>query len=494
MEDRTVTDRPIIVWFRRDLRLDDHSALSAAVARGGPVVPVFVWDGSSEGAAGRWWLHHSLVCLEESLNRLGSPLVVRSGHALDVLPKIVKDSGADAVFCVRSYEPGESAIESETAAAVESAGAEFRRFDGPLLFPPESIQTGGGTPYKVFTPFWKACLAASSPSKPSEPPRELPAPKRPLVSASIDSLELLPKIDWAAGFREAWTPGEDGAHAALAGFLDGAAADYKTHRDRPDLRGTSRLSPHLHFGEISPRRVWNDATKHLDTAAGKRSRTGVDAFLRQLGWREFAGHLLFHFPHTIDEPLRTEFAEFPWNDDAAHLKAWQKGQTGYPIVDAGMRELWTTGWLHNRVRMVVASFLVKDLLISWTEGAGWFADTLVDADLANNTLGWQWTAGCGADAAPFFRVFNPMMQGEKFDPNGDYVRRWVPEIKKLPTKWIHKPFQAPDKILAEAGVRLGDTYPRPVVDHFAARDRALAALEQTKKSQGRDSRGKGGQR
>jgi deoxyribodipyrimidine photo-lyase len=298
----------------------------------------------------------------------------------------------------------------------------------------------------------------------------------------LDDLELLPEIDWAGGMREAWTPGESGAIKALERFRKSAVADYPDGRDRPDKPGTSRLSPHLHFGEISPRQVWHKLAPGSQSGMSESDRKSAWAYLREVGWREFAYHLLYHFPHTPCEPLRPEFKKFPWRKDAKALKAWQKGNTGYPIVDAGMRELWHTGWMHNRVRMIVASFLVKDLLLPWQEGAAWFWDTLVDADLANNTLGWQWTAGCGADAAPYFRVFNPTLQGKKFDPDGAYVRRWIPELAKLDARYIHEPTKAPADALKRAGITLGKDYPKPIVDHGEARDRALAALDTIKKN------------
>jgi deoxyribodipyrimidine photo-lyase len=291
----------------------------------------------------------------------------------------------------------------------------------------------------------------------------------------LEALQLEPTIDWAAGIRKAWSPGAAGAAAELDRFLEEAVHAYPGDRDRPDRAGTSRLSPHLHFGEIGPRSVWHAVKAHAELGSVKGLVKGSEAYLRELGWREFAHHLLFHFPHTTDKPLREEFLQFPWARKKANSRAWQKGRTGYPIVDAGMRELWETGWMHNRVRMIVASFLVKDLLLPWQEGARWFWDTLVDADLANNTLGWQWTAGCGADAAPFFRVFNPILQGGKFDPDGAYVRRYVPALKEMPAKWSHKPWEAPDDVLEKADVTLGRSYPRPIVDHAEARDKALAA-------------------
>jgi deoxyribodipyrimidine photo-lyase len=334
----------------------------------------------------------------------------------------------------------------------------------------------------VFTPFWKACLEQSQPERLVSSPRRIPAPKHWPKSLALEELGLEPKPNWARGFSEVWKPGSEGAADALKQFVTAGVASYGTERDRPDHRGTSRLSPQLHFGELSPRQVWHAIRGGSKPSARSRAakHNDVHPYLRQLGWREFAHQLLFHFPQTVDQPLREKFERFPWKTDARPLKAWQKGRTGYPIVDAGMRELWTTGWMHNRVRMIAASFLVKNLLIPWQQGAEWFWDTLVDADLANNTLGWQWTAGCGAYAAPFFRIFNPVLQGRKFDPHGDYVRRWVPEIKLLPSRWIHEPWSAPTAVLVSAGIRPGKDYPAPIVDHSEARKRALAAYRRLK--------------
>jgi deoxyribodipyrimidine photo-lyase len=343
------------------------------------------------------------------------------------------------------------------------------------LCEPWTLATKVGKPYQVFTPFWKACQASASPPPPTPAPRRLPAPEKWPASLALAEFKLEPAIDWAGGLRSTWQPGEKGAQALLDRFLRSALADYRTERDRPDRLGTSRLSPHLHFGEVGPGQIWH-AISDAARDAGAQRQAAAEWYLRELGWREFAHHVLFHFPHTTDEPLRQEFARFPWRSDAKALRAWQRGRTGYPLVDAGMRELWHTGWMHNRVRMVVASFLVKHLLIPWQEGAAWFWDTLVDADLANNSLGWQWTAGCGADAAPFFRIFNPVSQGSKFDEQGEYVRRWVPELARMPAQWIHQPWAAPPQVLDEAEVKLGVTYPWPIVEHVEARKRALEAL------------------
>jgi deoxyribodipyrimidine photo-lyase len=338
---------------------------------------------------------------------------------------------------------------------------------GNILFEPGTILNGNGKPYQVFTAFWRACLAMPGPEEPKPAPRRLRAPAEWPASLQIRQLDLEPKVDGAGVMRQTWRPGERGASKQMKAFLGGAIEMYSTGRDRPDRDGTSRLSAHLHFGEITVRQIWHEV---------RRDRPAADPYLRQIGWREFSYHLLFHYPHTPREALRPAFRRFAWRVDGAGLRAWTRGMTGYPMVDAGMRELWHTGWMHNRVRMLAASFLVKHLILPWQEGAAWFWNTLVDADLANNTMGWQWSAGCGADAAPYFRIFNPVTQGERFDPDGEYVRRWVPELARVSNQWIHKPWEAPVSLLSEAGVELGKNYPRPMVEHAAARKRALAAL------------------
>jgi deoxyribodipyrimidine photo-lyase len=456
------------VWFGRELRLGDHPALRAAVERTGPVIPVFVWAPEEEGAwalggASRWWLHQSLTRLAAALEKVGSRLIVRRGPVAEALAGLARESGASAVLWDRRYEPAAAEAERAIEQRLRAEGIETVRFPGNLLFEPGTILNGSGKPFQVFTAFWKACLAARPPATPTPAPKRIPAPAEWPASLAISELGLEPAVDWAGGLRETWEPGEAAAVRQWREFRANALPDYAIERNRPDHRGTSRLSPHLHFGEIGARQVW-----HEGPAGGE--------FLRQIAWREFSYHLLHHFPRTTGEPLRPEFARFPWRMDAKALRAWTRGRTGYPLVDAGMRELWHTGWMHNRVRMLAASFLVKHLLIPWQEGASWFWDTLVDADLANNTMGWQWTAGCGADAAPYFRIFNPVLQGEKFDPEGAYVRRWAPELARVPNEWIHRPWTAPPLVLAEAGVRLGATYPWPIVEHDAARKRALEAL------------------
>lgn len=471
-----------IVWLRNDLRLADNAALSAASATGGPVIPLFVWAPDEEGewapgAASRWWLHGSLRALAESLRGLGSRLVVRSGPSLEVLRDVAREAGAGAVCWNRRYEPVAVARDHSIKQALRDDGLDAKSHNSSLLLEPWENTKDDGTPYRVFTPFWKAMLRRVGIPFPIPVPARLAPPKSWPRSEALDDLALLPRIDWAAGMREAWTPGEAGAHAALERFLHEGIASYESARDVPSRTGTSRVSPHLHFGEIGPRQVWH-AVRDLAAERGDpRFDAAADAWLRQVAWREFGHHLLYHFPRTPTEPLRPEFQRFEWSDDAEPLGKWQRGLTGYPIVDAGMRELWTTGWMHNRVRMVVASFLVKDLRLPWQDGARWFWDTLVDADLANNTLGWQWTAGCGADAAPYFRVFNPVLQSRRFDPEGVYLRRWLPELARLDAKWIHEPHAAPPVVLEAAGVRLGRTYPEPIVAHDRAKRLALEAYQ-----------------
>lgn len=469
-----------LVWFRHDLRLTDQPALAAALSRHERVVPCFVFDEDrpwAPGAASRWGLHQALAGLEQSLRELGSRLILRRGRAQQVLPQLLRESGARAVYWNRRYEP--AAMEGDRAlkAALTEDGIDVHGFNAALLAEPWEISNRQGQPYKVFTPFWKVARQQPVP-EPLPAPDALPSVPD-LASLSLESLELTPKQGWDAGLHETWPLSESAAQERLAAFVAGPLADYARLRDCPARAATSRLSPALHFGLLSPRQVWW-AVMGSSAAQGK----GAERFLAELGWREFAHHLLFHFPHTTDAPLDERFADFPWrarSDYGQDLQAWQQGQTGIPIVDAGMRELWHSGWMHNRVRMIVASLLCKNLLIPWQEGARWFWDTLVDADLANNTLGWQWVAGSGADAAPYFRIFNPLLQGEKFDPQGEYVRRWVPEIAELPARHIHQPWNAPDDVLARAGIRLDHDYPRPIVDLKGSRQRALAAFEQIKR-------------
>ncbi|GIL39175.1 deoxyribodipyrimidine photo-lyase [Rhodospirillales bacterium TMPK1] len=423
------------------------------------------------GGASRWWLHHSLASLSADLAKKNIPLVLRRGRADRIVPALVRDVEAGAVFWNRCYEPHAIARDKALKASLQADGIEVSSFNASLLREPWTIETKSGGPFKVFTPFWRALLSQGDPP----PPRAAIAAQRATIDAPpSDALALLPtKPDWAGGLRDDWEVGEKAAQDRLDEFCEHLLQGYSTTRNLPATDGTSRLSPHLHFGEISPRRIF-----HRARAAGVDAET----FLKELGWREFSYHLLFHFPTLPVTPLYPRFEKFPWRTSQSDLRAWQRGQTGYPLVDAGMRQLWQTGWMHNRVRMVVASFLIKHLLLDWRDGERWFWDTLVDADLASNAASWQWVAGSGADAAPYVRVFNPTLQGEKFDADGAYVRRFVPELAKLPAKWIHDPSAAPDDVLQAAGVVLGKTYPTPIVAHKQARSRALAAFEATKET------------
>ena len=469
-------DSPVILWFRRDLRLADNPALTHAVETGRPVIPVYILDQGAAtpmGGASLWWLDKSLRALDAALSALGSRLILRRSDSEAELRRLIREAGAGTVFLNRRFEPDAFARDADIAHGLQAEGVTCKGWNGTLLARPGSVLNGSGLPYKVFTPFHRALLATAVAPPPAPAPDSLRTPTG-LASDNINTWDLHPRRpDWSGGFD--WTPGEAGAEAALAAFLSRGLKSYSLGRDIPAEPATSRLSPHLHFGEISPWRAIGAA--RAAAAEGRVPAPEVDKFVAEIGWREFAHHLLYHFPHTPGEPLRAEYSRFPWADDAAQLEAWRRGRTGVPLVDAGMRELWTTGWMHNRVRMVVGSFLVKNLRLHWLEGARWFWDTLVDADLAANTLGWQWTAGCGADAAPYFRVFNPVSQGLKFDPTGDYVRRWVPELARLSGGDIHAPWEARPETLQRAGIVLGRDYPLPIVDLKRSREAALTAWQ-----------------
>ncbi len=466
-----------IVWLRRDLRLGDQPALTLAREEADQIVFVYIHAPAEEepwapGAASRWWLHHSLSSLGASLEAAGQRLIVRRGPTLAALKTLISETGAARVVWNRLYEPATIARDKAIKAALREDGIAADSCNAALLFEPWEIRSEKGDPYRVFTPFWKRCMRdLHQLPLPAPAPDPGQPPDAALASETLASLDLLPHLPWAEGFPSMWVPGEKGAHAQVEILVDTIATDYSSTRNRPDLHGTSRLSPHLHFGEISPRQIVA-ALAPLSMAAG--SSEGADAYVRELGWRDFAHHLLFHFPHTAEAPLDERFAHYRWEGKPGWLSAWQRGQTGFPIIDAGLRELWHTGWMHNRVRMIVASMLVKNLQTPWLEGARWFWDTLVDADLASNTLGWQWTAGCGADAAPYYRIFNPVLQAERFDPDRRYIRKWVPELAKLPDKWIHCPWDAPATVLQQAAVELGRNYPLPVVDLKHSREKALA--------------------
>jgi deoxyribodipyrimidine photo-lyase len=484
----TKTSPPCIVWFRDDLRLSDHPALHAAAKTGAPVICVYVLDEKSTalkppqarsmGGATRWWLAQSLRALQASLEAIGGTLVLRKGPAADVIAALAREVEADRVFWNEIAQAPHLAVAEDVVAALADIDVGAQSFPGDLLATPSSIRTKEGRGLRVFTPFWRRVQMLGDPPKPLPAPKSLqPGPK--VAGDKLADWMLEPtRPDWAGGLRGTWTPGEAAAQKQLRQFLKTGVAGYSTDRDRPDRVGTSRLSPHLRFGEISPRQVWHAA--RFAAAEHPKLAGDIDKFLSELGWREFCRHLLFDLPDFAERNLQPSFDDFPWKTDRKALKAWQRGQTGYPIVDAGMRELWHSGVMHNRVRMVVASFLVKHLLIDWREGEKWFWDTLVDADAGSNPANWQWVAGCGADAAPYFRVFNPTLQGEKFDPDGLYVRRWVPELKDVPAKFIHEPWTATPMELASAGVTLGKTYPAPIVDHKIGRERALAAYATTR--------------
>jgi deoxyribodipyrimidine photo-lyase len=468
-----------IYLFRNDLRLTDLPGLAAAAANG-PVLPVYVLDDDSSGerapgGASRWWLHHSLLSLAANIEAAGGQLLLRRGDTVSCLREMAQAIGATAIYFSRSYSPWERALEQRLHQEFD-ATISVKRFPGTLLHEPEKIANQAGEPFKVFTPFWRHCKRQEGPGLPLRTPSSIAWAELPGHSDTLADWGLLPEQpDWAAHWPALWSPGAGGAQRALDQFLRHAVANYASGRDHPAEEATSRLSPHLRFGEISPREVWHKAQELA--ANNPEQREQVDKFLSELGWREFSYHLLYHFPSIPEQPFKAQFADFPWLGSEAQLRAWQRGQTGYPVVDAGMRELWHTGYMHNRIRMVTASFLTKHLLTHWRTGERWFWDTLVDADPASNTCSWQWVAGSGADAAPYFRIFNPVTQGEKFDAGGDYVRRWVPEIAALPDRYLHRPWEAPADILAKAGIILGQDYPLPVVDHRAARESALAAYQ-----------------
>ncbi|MEW6449675.1 MAG: deoxyribodipyrimidine photo-lyase [Pseudomonadota bacterium] len=454
--------RPALVWFRDDLRLADHPALSEAVKSGQPVICLYILDETTPGirplgGAAKWWLAGSLRALSDAIEKRGATLTLRHGAAKSVIADVVRETGAGAIYWNRRYDGGAKADTAVEESLVKQ-GIAVRTFQAALLHEPPLLGKSG-KPLQVFTPFWRALQETGTPRAPLAAPKKI-AGFRGVTSDKLESWHLEPiKPNWASGMCAFWAPGEVGARNRLSEFLDDELAGYATQRDRPDIPGTSRLSPHLRFGEISPFQVWH-AAKMVADSTPARVRD-VEKFLSEIGWREFCYHLLCQHPDLAAKNIDKRFDKFPWRADRKAIKAWQKGETGYPIVDAGMRQLWQTGWMHNRVRMVVASFLVKHLLIDWREGEQWFWDTLVDADPANNPASWQWVAGCGADAAPYFRVFNPTIQSEKFDPKGDYVRKFVPEF-------------------ADAGTLFAKSYPKPIVDHKAARERALKAFASLK--------------
>lgn len=479
------SDQPIILWYRQDLRLTDHPALTAAAQSGRPIIPLFILDEAAQGdwpygSAARWWLHHSLDALAHELQKKDLALILRRSATSEALEEIVKDTGAAGVYCTEHAEPWLRKLDDEVAGAL---GVPLRRFEGSTLYRLGAIRTQKGTYYKVFTQFWNRCLGQPEPEPPMKAPRGKQAPPKSWPdSEPLGDWGLLPEeSEWHESLAANWEPGERGAYKRLRAFLNHRIEDYDDGRDRPDKALTSGLSPHLHWGEISPREVWH---KTMASRADNEDPAGgaAEPFLRELGWREFSHHLLDVEPDLPDKPMRPEYRKFPWRTSEEDLKAWQRGLTGYPIVDAGMRQLLHAGWMHNRVRMIVGSFLIKDLRLHWKEGEAWFWERLVDADLGNNSMGWQWCAGSGPDAAPFFRIFNPVIQGERFDPEGAYIRYWLPELKDLPDTHIHAPWKAKPDVLDKAGVTLGDTYPEPIVNHSQARQEALDGFEKVKQA------------
>ena len=474
--------KPRILWFRTDLRLHDNPALDAACEGGPPVIPIYILDHDLEdrpiGSAAAWWLDKSLKALVEALEAKGSNLILRRGDCREIIPELAAHTGAEAVLWNRLHQAASDRRDDALKMVLEKAGVRVETFNASLLVEPDSLRTGSGGAYKVFTPFSHAIRQrlAHAP-KPTAAPRSMPAPEHWPKSEALKGWGLHPHSpDWSKGFD--WTPGEASALNTLETFTEQHLADYPTLRDRPDCDLTSRLSPHLRWGEASPWRVIAAARFAADS--GDAGDTAAETFVGEVLWREFNQHILAAFPDLPHKPIRPEFARFPWRKAPKDVDAWTRGLTGYPIVDAGMRQLWAAGWMHNRVRMVAASFLVKHLRIDWREGERWFWDTLVDADPGNNPGNWQWSAGSGADAAPYFRIFSPEAQGTRFDPDGTYVRRWIPELARVPAKHIHAPWKAPGLVLEEAGVRLGRNYPHPLVEHAQARQAALDAFASLK--------------
>ena len=474
-----LTSTTSIIWFKHDLRIKDNPAFNAA-CEVGSVVPIYIYDstiyGNRElGGASKWWLHHSLSSLNETLN---GRLQVFRGDPEVLIPKLMAHFNANKIFWNRSYDPTQISRDMAIKNTLKQHGLLAHSCNGSLLWEPMKVVKKDGTAYRVFTPYYKnGCSSAKAPRFPLKPPNDIEYAEVLRKGCSIDDLNLLPTTNWDAKFPMYWQPGEEGAADNLHTFIEQSVRKYHQCRDIPSVNGTSRLSPHLHFGELSPNQIWYAIKGRFGDSEDK----SIETFLSELAWREFSYYLLYHFPTLPVNNFNPRFDKFPWRNDENALKAWQTGKTGIPIVDAGMRELWQTGYMHNRVRMIVASFLVKNLLINWRDGERWFWDCLVDADLASNSASWQWVAGSGADAAPYFRIFNPLLQGEKFDKNGIYVRKYCPELTKLPDKYIHKPWDAPTLITNKADVYLGKNYPKPIVDLKASRQRALDAFKSLKK-------------
>lgn len=471
-----------IVLFDKDFRLHDHPALTAATYRGS-VIPVYIWSPEEgygrKNSASHWWLHHTLLAFKERLNEYELSLVIRKGDRLSVLQSLLAETGATAIYFNERLEPKGRLIDSIWLEQLTSQEVEIKQFSSSVLQSPTHFRNGQGQPYKIYTAYLKRFLTEPVPW-PLPVPLQLQGDSETYKSITVDDLHLLPNHSWYKKLHFHWQPGEMKAIEKWRSFLNEKLNRYDEERDYPAANSVSILAPHVAFGEISVRGIWHAIEREKQTVRNVHLLTSMETFQKQLIWRDFAYHQLVHYPEMCTEPLRSQFISFPWKEDEEALRRWKRGQTGYPIVDAGMRQLWETGWMHNRVRMIVASFLVKHLLIPWQEGERWFAETLVDYDTANNAMGWQWSAGCGIDAAPYFRIFNPILQGEKFDQEGLYIRQWIPELANIPSSYIHEPWKAPPVVLQQANVQLGETYPLPIVEHSFARQRALDAYGQVK--------------
>jgi len=463
----------IIFWFRKDLRISDNEGLLEASLDGRQVMPIYIMDDQSAdgfelGEAGRCWLHHSLCSLNKSLR---GNLNCYMGDTIDILTKVITQHNIKAVYWNDCYEPWAIKLDKKVKALLDNKNIDYKTFRSNLLWEPSEILKPDNSPYRIYSHFYNKCCLIQ-PKKPLAEPKSLELMKDSEGDVSVDRLNLIPDKEWHKKILKFWQIGEQAAQKKLFDFVDHGLRGYKKNRDYPAKGATSKLSMHLSFGEISPNQIWYEARSVQSTLP-----EDSEIFFKELAWREFCYYLLYHFPDLPTENFQSKFDGFPWQNDEKLLDAWKRGKTGYPIVDAGMRELWQTGYMHNRVRMIVGSFLVKNLFIHWRFGERWFWDCLLDADLANNSGNWQWVAGTGADAAPYFRIFNPILQGEKFDPDGEYTCRFVPELKELPKKYLFKPWDAPEEVLNKAGVKLGNNYPLPIIDFATTRARALKAFK-----------------